>query len=116
MAIFFTGLNTVLGLAAPAQPGQEPPPVWTTLMPIILMVVIFYFLLFRPQQKRAKEHARLLQSLRPGDKIVTNGGIVGTVIAVRDKTVSVRSADTKLEILKSAVTEITERSADASEN
>lgn len=89
---------------------------WTTLMPIILMVVIFYFLLFRPQQRRAKEHARLLQTLRPGDKIVTNGGIVGTVIAVRDKTVSVRSADTKLEILKSAVTEITERSADASEN
>lgn len=99
----------LLALAAPAQPGQEPPPAWTTLVPLLLIGVMFYFLLFRPQQKRAKEHANLLKSLKPGDEVVTSSGIVGKVITVRDKTVSLRSADAKLEVLKTAVTEITAR-------
>ncbi len=81
-----------------------------------MMGVIFYFLLFRPQQKKAKEHAELLKSVKPGDKIVTTGGILGVVITVKEKTVSIRSADAKLEITKSAVTEIVERSGESSES
>jgi len=102
-------LEYMLALGAPAQPGQEAPPAWTTLVPLLLIGVMFYFLLFRPQQKRAKEHANLLKSLKPGDEVVTSSGIVGKVITVRDKTISLRSAETKLEILKSAVAEITSR-------
>ena len=67
-----------------------------------------YFILFRPQQQRAKHQAQLLKSLKSGDKVVTAGGIVGVVITVKDKTVSLRSADAKMEITKSSVAEIIE--------
>jgi preprotein translocase subunit YajC len=67
--------------------------------------------MFRPQQKKAKEHERLLKTLKPKDKVVTSGGIMGIVVSVQERTVTIRSADTKLEVLKSAVSEITERAA-----
>jgi len=51
-------------------------------LPLILIFVIFYFLLIRPQQKRAKEHKDMLMAVRRGDKIVTGGGIVATVVRV----------------------------------
>jgi len=73
-----------------------------------------WLMLFRPQQKRAKELAAMLKTLRPGDKIVTSSGIVGVVLSLKDKTVSIRSNDAKIEILKSAVTEVTERSGESS--
>ena len=76
--------------------------------------IIFYLLMIRPQSKKAKELAAKLSSLKPGDKIITSSGIVGTVVAIKDRTISLRSADTKLEILKSAVSDITERSGEAS--
>ena len=75
--------------------------------------VMFYFLFVRPQSKKAKEHATLLQSVKPGDKIITSSGIVGQVISVKEKTFTVRSADTKLEITKGALAEITERSGES---
>jgi len=78
-------------------------------VPLLLIGVVFYFILFRPQQKRAKEHALLLKTLRPGDKVVTDSGIVGVVLTVKERTISLRSADAKLEILKARVAEITER-------
>ena len=78
----------------------------------MLMVVVFFFVFIRPQQKKARDHDALLKTLKSGDKILTSGGIVGVVISVKEKTVSLRSADTKLEILKSAVTEVTERASD----
>jgi preprotein translocase subunit YajC len=74
------------------------------------MGFIFYFLIIRPQRVRARQQENLLKSLKRGDKVVTGSGIIGIVISVQEKTVSIRSADTKLEILKSAVSEITERS------
>ena len=106
-------LNTVLAFAPPAQPGQKPPPIWTSLVPLVLLVVVFYVALIRPQQKKAKDHAGLLKSLRPGDKVLTSGGIVGTVVTVKEKTLTVRSADAKFEVAKSAISEITERGESA---
>lgn len=102
-------LNSLLAMAPPPQPGQPAPPMWVNLVPLVLMVVIFYFLLIRPQSKKAKEHAELLKSLKPGDKVFAAGGLVGVVVSVKDKTVTLRSADTKLEVLKSAISEVTER-------
>jgi len=83
---------------------------------LALMVVMFYFVLIRPQQKKAKDHAAMLKTLRPGDKVVTNGGILGVVLTVKEKTLTVRSADAKMEITKSAITEITERSGESAAN
>ena len=76
--------------------------------------VFMWLTMFRPQQKRAKELEAMLKSLRAGDKIVTTSGIVGVVLSLKDKTISIRSSDTKLEILKSAVAEVTERSGETS--
>lgn len=95
-----------------AQTTQPTAPAWTGFVPLVLMVVVFYFLLIRPQQKKAKEHANVLQSLRKGDRVVFAGGIVGEVTAVKEKHVNVRSGESKFEILKSAVTEVTERGAE----
>ena len=53
-------------------------------IPLILIFVIFYFFLIRPQQKKAKEHKAMIESLKKGDKIVTSGGITGTIIRVVD--------------------------------
>jgi len=74
------------------------------------MGVVFYFLLIRPQRVRAKQQDSLLKNLKSNDRVVTSSGIVGIVISVKEKSVTLRSADSKLEVLKSAVTEITEKS------
>ena len=76
-----------------------------------LLIIVFYFILIRPQQKRAKQQAALLKNLKSGDKVVTSSGIVGLVITVKDKTVSLRSADAKMEVTKASVTEILESSS-----
>lgn len=74
-----------------------------------IMGFMFYFALWRPQQKKAKEHAALIKALKPKDEVLTNSGIVGVIVSVKDKTVVVRSEDAKLEVLRSAVTEIVKR-------
>lgn len=96
----------------PGAPGEKPTaPGWANFVPLLLMVFVFYFVFIRPQQRKAKELQNTLSSLKSGDKVVTSSGIVGTVVTVKDKTVSLRSADTKFEILKSSIAEITERAA-----
>jgi preprotein translocase subunit YajC len=104
-------LNEILALMPPPQQGQgqQQQSLLMTFAPFILLLVIFYFLLIRPQQKRAKQQAQLLKNLRPGDRVVTAGGIVGVIITVKDKTVSLRSADAKMEVTKASVTDILER-------
>mgnify|MGYP000902589124 CR=1 FL=1 len=111
--------QVILALAPPpSQGGTAPNQTAQTLQFFLMMgvmVVMFYFVLIRPQQKKAKEHAALLKNVKPGDRILTTSGIVGVVLSVKEKTLTLRSADTKLEITKSALAEITERSGEASE-
>ncbi len=117
--------NALLADATAAPPAAAPPPgapagaplpqqtpIGSFLVPIILMIVLVYFMMIRPQSQRAKQQARLIESLKSGDKVVTASGIVGVVITVKDKTVSLRSADAKMEMTKSSVTEILERGGD----
>ena len=54
-------------------------------LPFILIIVIMYFLMIRPQAKKQKEHKAMIESLAKGDKIMTSGGIVGTIAGIRDK-------------------------------
>jgi len=99
--------NLMMAFAQPTQPGQQQTaPIWTSFVPLILLMVVFYFLLIRPQQKKAKAHSEMLSKIKSGDKVLCGGGIIGTVVSVKDKTVTVRTADTKIEILKSAVSDI----------
>ena len=53
-------------------------------IPLILIFVIFYFFLIRPQQKKAKEHKNMVANLKRGDKVITSGGVIGTVERVMD--------------------------------
>ena len=99
--------------APPATQPQQP--VWMTFAPMVLLVIVFYFILIRPQQQRAKQQVKLIASLKSGDKVVTAAGIIGVVITVKDQTVSLRSADAKMEVTKASVTEILE-GGDAAES
>ena len=74
------------------------------LLPLILIFVIFYFLLIRPQKSKEKEHQKMLTNLNKSDEIVTTGGIHGTIVNVKDKTVILRIDDNvKIEVEKNCV-------------
>ena len=73
--------------AAPQEAG------FGSFVPLILIMVIFYFLLIRPQQKKLKEHADTIKTLKKGDKVITGGGIYGTVTDVQEKEIAVKIAE-----------------------
>ena len=72
-------------------------------IPLILIFVIFYFFLIRPQQKKVKEHKAMVEALKRGDKVITSGGITGTVerIIDNDKVEVVIAENVKVEIIRS---------------
>ncbi len=77
------------------------------LLPMVLIFVIFYFLLIRPQQKRAKEHKAMVAGVQKGDEIVTNGGLLGKVIAVDENFVTVEiAAGTNVKVQRMAVSQM----------
>jgi preprotein translocase subunit YajC len=79
------------------------------LLPILLIIGVFYILLIRPQQKRQRELQETISQLKAGDRIVTNGGIIGTITTVRDTSFLIRSADKSiLEISRSAIAGVEE--------
>jgi preprotein translocase subunit YajC len=99
-------LPVILADAAPTAAPQQNPIM--AFLPMILLVVVFYFILIRPQQKRAKEQRKMLEALKSGDKVITSSGIIGEVITVKDRTVTLRSSDAKFEVTKESVVTITE--------
>ncbi len=84
-------------------------------LPIILIVLVFYFLMIRPQQKKVKEHKALVANLRRGDRVVTQGGIVGLVTKVlSDAEIQVEiSEGVRVRVLRSAVSDVLSKSAPA---
>ena len=79
------------------------------LLPLVLIFVVFYFLLIRPQQKRMKQHKEMLANVRRGDRIVTNGGLVGTVTKVDedDDMLNVDIADgVRVKVVRSMIAEV----------
>lgn len=100
-----------------AQAGQQQQSPFAMFGIMIPMLVILYFVMIRPQQKKAKEHQEMIKTVKAGDKILTSGGVIGVVLSVKDKGgVTIRSADAKLEIARSAIAEITERGGEKSES
>ena len=74
------------------------------LVPLVLIFVIFYFMLIRPQKTKEKEHHKMLNNLSKNDEVVTSGGIHGTIVNVKDKTVVLRiDENVKLEIDKNCI-------------
>ena len=79
------------------------------LLPIVFVMVIFYFLLIRPQQQRAKQHKEKLSAIRRGDKIVTSGGLTGTIVKVVEdsETVEIEIAkDVKVHVVRAMIADV----------
>jgi preprotein translocase subunit YajC len=96
-------MSWLLLMAQPAGGGAQTNPI-IGFLPVVFLIVIFYFLLIRPQQKRAKQHRAMIDTLKSGDSVVTVGGLHGTVAAVDQDTVVLRVADNvKLTFNKSAI-------------
>lgn len=93
----------LLQTASPAAGGG-----WTTTaIWFVLMIAVFYFVLIRPQQKRTKQRKTLLSSLKKNDKVVTIGGIFGTIVEITDEKVTLRvNESTKLTFDRNAISSV----------
>jgi len=101
MAVFGIGIPLEMTLQAPA-----PSPLGGVFgfLPIILIIVIFYVLMILPAQRRQKKVAEMLKNLKNGDKVITNGGIYGTIVGLEEDAVQLRIAEqVKIKISRSAI-------------
>jgi preprotein translocase subunit YajC len=88
-------------------PAAASPNPIMSFVPMIVVIGILYFLIIRPQQQQAKEHRQLVDSLKPGDHIVTQGGGHGTVTAVKGAIVQVKIADNvRVDVNRTAIAQI----------
>lgn len=95
-----------IAYAAPVQAAASDANPLLSFAPLILIFIIFYFFLIRPQQKRQKDLQKMVEELKKGDRVVTIGGVIGTITSIQNDYVVIKVGDnenTKMEILKSAV-------------
>ncbi len=102
--------NTLL-LALAAPTGAQGGILGSPMMLPILMIVVMYFVIFRPQQKRMKEHQKLVSSVSVSDHVVMESGVHGIITSVKDRTVMVKIADNvKVEFERSKIAAVTKKS------
>ncbi len=91
----------------PSEGGTEPNPL-VQLIPFVLVIVVFYFFMIRPQQKKQKEREKVLEALKKGDRIVTIGGLHGTVVEINNekKIVTIDAGGVKLRFDRSAISTV----------
>ncbi len=107
---YLTELPLLMG--APGASGGSPTSMAPTLVTFGLVFLIFYFLIIRPQQKRQRDTKKMLEALKKGDRIVTIGGIRGTITSVKTDFVVVKVDDnTKVQFSRSAISQIIDPSA-----
>ncbi|MFW6412536.1 MAG: preprotein translocase subunit YajC [Oceanicaulis sp.] len=86
------------------------------LAPFLLIFVVFYFLLIRPQQQRMKKHREMIDNLRRGDEVITQGGIVGKITRIADADVSVEIAEgVRVKVIKGTIAEVRTRTEPAND-
>src|SRR5258708_26066946 len=87
-------------------PAASPNPI-VSFVPVIVVIGIVYMLIIRPQQQQAKEHRRLVDNLKTGDRVVTQGGIHGTVTSLKGNIVQVKIADNvRVDVSRSAISQV----------
>ncbi len=101
--MFFTSKAYAMG--TPPQGGQEAGmgAFLINMVPILLLIVIFYFMLIRPQQKKAKEHKSMLDNLKSGDRIMTNGGFYGRIVEINESEAVVDLGEVKVTVARAAL-------------
>ncbi|MGN1163195.1 MAG: preprotein translocase subunit YajC [Candidatus Ornithospirochaeta sp.] len=99
-------------LALMAADSASSASLTSSLIMFAAIILIFYFLIYRPQKKRDKEAKAMLAAMKKGDKVVTIGGIHGTVVTVKDKTVVIKVDDSaRIEFSKEAISSVTSKDA-----
>ncbi len=102
--MIFSALMTI---SDQAQGGAGQGNFMTALIPFILVFVIFYLLIIMPSRKKQKKHQQMVEKLKAGDKIVTSGGIYGTVMGTKEDRIEVKiSSNVKIDITKNSVAAI----------
>lgn len=97
---FFLAAQQPASGARPAPQGS----MLTALVPFVLVFAIFYLLIILPQRKKQKKHQTMVENLKPGDKVITTGGIYGTIMGVQPDRIEVKiAANTKIDITKGAI-------------
>jgi len=94
------------GILQQAAPGQRPPQgnMLTSLIPFLLVFVVFYLLIIMPTRKKQKKHQNLVNNLKSGDRVITSGGIFGTVMGVQPDKIELKiAANVKIDVTKSAI-------------
>ena len=87
--------------------------IFASLLPLIVLFAIFYFLVIRPQQKQAKAHKEMIGALKKGDKVITNGGLIGEVVKPEEDFIKVKlNDDTVVKVSKDYIAKKIEKSAD----
>jgi preprotein translocase subunit YajC len=103
-------LNLLIAMAHQGGSGAGGGSMVSTFVMFGAIFLIFYFMIIRPQQKRAKEREKLLSSIEKGDKVITSGGVHGTVAGVEEKTILLQvTENVKLKIERSAISTILNR-------
>ena len=99
------GLTSLIAMASPQGGSGGQQGSWiATLMPLVVIFAIFYFLMIRPQQKQQKKHREMLSALKKGDRVVTRGGIMGTVHGVAENVITLEIADNlRIKISREAI-------------
>ncbi|QDY68989.1 preprotein translocase subunit YajC [Qingshengfaniella alkalisoli] len=98
-----------------AQAAGNPMGMVSSFLPLILIFAIMYFLLIRPQQKKVKQHQQMVAALRRGDQVVTQGGLIGKVVKVKDDNeVEVElSEGVKVRVVKSTIAQVVSKTEPA---
>ena len=103
-------MNLLIAMAPQGGSGAGGGSMVSTFVMFGAIFLIFYFMIIRPQQKRAKEREKLLSSIEKGDKVITSGGVHGTVAGVEEKTILLQvTENVKLKIERSAISTILNR-------
>jgi len=96
-----------------SAPAAAPNPI-VSFVPMIVVIGILYFLIIRPQQQQTKEHKRLVDNLKAGDRVVTQGGIHGTVTSLKGNIVQVKIADNvRVDVSRSSISQVLQESTNS---
>ena len=103
-----------MGGSSPSTGGEQPN-MLVTMLPFVLMFVVMYFLIIRPQHRKQKDQQTMIDALKKGDKVVTSGGVHGTITGVKDKEsilVIQVAKDVQIEVSRGSITKVAQAKED----